>query len=101
MLMISVNGIIQLPNLDYTASGREIQFTMAPPMGSVVEIRSKGAVIRETGTGFIKTFWVDQILDDDPMLALFEDAYRNRDNPTVIDLLEKLQVVVNLIKSEA
>lgn len=101
MLLISINGVIQTPNLDYVAANNEIKFTKAPAKGCVVEIRGpNGTLIQQQGTGFIDTFWLDDILPEDPLVALFQEVYKNKDVPAVKDILDRLQVVINLIKTE-
>ena len=98
MLMISVNGIIQVPGVDYHATQNAVSFSMPPQAGSTISIRSQSGVLANIladGSTYLYQFMSDFENGTSQML---EDAFHMRHIPAVADMLERLKVVVELAK---
>lgn len=100
MLLVSVNGIIQCPGVDYHATPNSIAFSSPPPAMSTIDIRGRNgtlASILGDGSTYLYEFFSDIDTDINNML---EDAFRLRNVPAVADMLERLEVVVKLAKQD-
>jgi hypothetical protein len=59
-ILVTQNGILQSPNIDYTVDGISITFTSAPPMGQEIDIRvigstdTYGLIYNTNGSGFVE-----------------------------------------------
>jgi hypothetical protein len=59
-IMVTQNGVMQTPNVDYTVSGYAISFTSTPPNGQVIDIRvigstnTYGLIYNTLGSGFVQ-----------------------------------------------
>ena len=98
MLFVSINGIMQVPGVDYQSSKNAISFLSPPPAGSTVSIRGKSGVLVNIigdGSSFLYQFMNDL---DHEQIGILEEAFRLRHVPAVADMLEKLEVVVKLAK---
>ena len=98
MLLVSINGLMQVPGIDYTSCNNAVSFSTPPPMGSSIDIRNHfGTLARIHGDGSTYLFQFSDYLDRDT-LTVFDDAIKLKDNPAVADALERLRVVVELVK---
>ena len=100
MTDVYVNGVRQIPGIDYTVSSNSIAFSMPPDMGSDIEINSRNrhlARIMGDGQTFLFQFFTDF---DHEQTQMLEEAFKLRHVPAVADALERLQVVVELAKQE-
>lgn len=98
MLLVSINGIVQTPGVDYHATANSIAFVTPPSVMSTVEIRGRNgtlASILGDGQTYLFEFFSDLENDQSRML---EEAFRLRHVPAVADMLERLKVVVELAK---
>lgn len=98
MVIISVNGIIQIPGVDYHVGETKIAFTTPPTSGSTITISSNSGVLSHVfGDG--STYLYDY-LDGESVTTrrMLELAYIHRSIPAVADALERLKVVVELAK---
>jgi hypothetical protein len=100
MLLVSINGIIQTPGIDYHATNKSIAFVVPPQVGTTIDIRGRNgtlASILGDGFSYLFEFFSDFEHDQSQML---EEAFKYRNIPAVADVLERLQVVVNLVKQD-
>lgn len=98
MLLVSINGILQVPGVDYYATQNAVSFTSPPQAGSTISIRSKSGVLANIcgdGCTYLYQFMSDFENSTSQML---EDAFHMRHVPAVADMLERLKVVVELAK---
>jgi hypothetical protein len=97
-MIVSVNGVLQVPGIDYGASKNSISFMSPPPRGSTIDIRSTRALLaRIYGDGSTFLFQFLEDLDQDTTYLL-EDAFKLRHVPAVAEALERLEVIVALAK---
>lgn len=100
MLLVSINGIVQVPGIDYHATENSISFSGPPQAGSVIEIRGNAgtlASILGDGSTYLFEFFSDF---DNNQSRLLEEAFRLRHVPAVADQLERLAVVVKLARQD-
>jgi hypothetical protein len=94
--LVTINGII-LSIQQYMKIGDKIIFYEAPELGSGISIISEAQRLDYKGDGFTCTFPWPQ--NDKALFKQFMDSvYENRNNPTVKDQLEKLKIVMELIR---
>ena len=106
MNVVHMNGVVLLPGIDYKVGGEMISFSSAPPAGAEILVTevinaNTGAVhvTRLTGNGSTYLFRIEtQFADRASLLELFDEAMKYKDNPTVRDAINKLQVVLELVK---
>ena len=100
MLLVSINGIIQVPGVDYHATDKSVAFVTPPSVMSTIDIRGRNrtlASILGDGSTYLFEFFSDFDNDQSRML---EEAFRLRHVPAVADMLERLEVVVKLAKQD-
>lgn len=94
--LVTINGII-LSMQQYMKIGEKIIFYEAPQSGSGISIITEGERLDYKGDGFTCTFPWPQ--NDKARFKQFMDSvYENRNDPTVKDQLEKLKIVMELIR---
>jgi len=100
MLFVSINGLVQVPGIDYHATDNSISFSGPPQAGSVIEIRGNtGNLATIFGDGSTYLFQFMNDLDHDTT-SMLEDAFKLRHVPAIADMLARLEVVVKLSKQE-
>lgn len=109
MNVVHMNGLTLLPGIDYTTGKNLISFSVPPPMGAeimyteVVDVNTGAThVTRLQGNGSTYMFKLDT--DFAERLAiheLFSEAIKHKDNPAVRDAINKLQVILELVKQDA
>lgn len=100
MLLVSINGLLQVPGVDYHATENSISFLGPPQAGSVIEIRGNSgtlASILGDGSTYLFEFFSDF---DNNQSRMLEEAFRLRHIPAVADQLERLKVVVKLARQD-
>ena len=98
MISVYINGIMQIPGIDYVSSDNSIAFSTAPQAMATIEIRSiRGVLARIFGDGSSYRFDIMSVFEHG-MSEMLEDAFKLRHIPAVADVLERLQVVVSLAK---
>lgn len=98
MILVSINGIMQVPGVDYHAAQNAVSFSTPPQAGSTISIRSQSGVLANIcgdGSTYLYQFMSDFENSTSKML---EDAFHMRNVPAVADMLERLKVVVELAK---
>ena len=102
MITVHVDGVLQLPGVDYTSGLKTISFSSPPRMGSAIHVGSmQGTVASIMGDG--ATFLFPLIADLEgynAVMNLLNDASKYYTNPAVADVLERLKVVVELVKQD-
>lgn len=101
MIEAYINGIRQVPGIDFVARGNTISFCSPPPAGSSIQFVHNGysiANLSGNGSTFLYTGPFDNADRDDAIMDAMHTALRHKDNPAVAEALERLQVVVALVK---
>ena len=102
MTLVSVNGVLQIPGIDYVTSKDQLSFATPPAMGSIINVRgSQGNLANVYGDGSTYLFHI--VLDSDVqnnLLTLFEDLAKCYDHPAVAEAVERLSVVIALVKED-
>lgn len=99
-MLVYVNGVVQVPGIDYLEGINSISFSSAPSAGSTINIQGRnGTLASILGDGFTYLFQFFNDTDHDTTYML-EEAFKLRDIPAVADMLERLKVVVELAKQE-
>ena len=100
MLLVSINGVVQVPGIDYHAAGNTISFLMPPSAMSTIDIRGRnGALARILGDG--STYLFNFMTDfDHETTSMLEEAFKFRHVPAVADMLQRLEVIVKLAKQD-
>lgn len=109
MNVVHMNGLSLLPGIDYTIGKNTIYFTAPPPAGAeiiyteVVDVKAGATqMTRLEGNGSKYIFHIDNEFSDRLAIhRMVEDAVRYKDNPTVRDAINQLQVVLELVKQDA
>lgn len=108
MNVVHMNGLTLLPGIDYTVGKTVITFSVPPPAGADIVFTEvinaeTGAthMTRLTGDGSTYLFKIETNFTDRVRLhQLFELAILHKDNPTVRDAINRLQVVLELVKDD-
>ena len=108
MIQVHINGLKQIPGIDYMASSNAVNFNQAPPAGSDILVTSNipGSTTgvhmqRLTGDGSTFLYMIDSSFNQRVKLqTLLDEVWEYQGVPAVQDLLEQLRVVVSLVKQE-
>ena len=98
MVLVSINGIVQIPGVDYHLGNDSISFSQPPHTGASITITTEAGVllnIRADGSTYLFRY-IDE--ESSKITEMLEQAFKHRDVPAVADMLERLQVVVELAK---
>jgi hypothetical protein len=108
MIQVHINGLKQIPGIDYMASSNAVNFNQAPPAGSDILVTSNipGSTtgvhmqkLRADGSTFL--YMIDSSFNQRVKLqTLLDEVWEYQGVPAVQDLLEQLRVVVSLVKQE-
>jgi hypothetical protein len=98
MTLVSINGIYQVPGVDYRLGKDMISFTQPPPAAATITIMNdRGVLMNVMADGVTYLFrYIDEA--SSKVSEMLEQAFKHRDVPAVADILERLQVVVELVK---
>lgn len=98
MTFVSINGIMQIPGVDYHAGKDMISFTQPPQaMATITIMGERGVLMNVIGDGSTYLFrYIDE--ESSKITEMLEQAFKHRDVPAVADMLERLKVVVELVK---
>jgi len=100
MTLVTINGIMQVPGVDYHATQNAISFSTPPSAGSTISIQGRNgtlANIYADGFTFLYQFMNDL---DHNTTSMLEEAFKLRHVPAVADMLGRLEVVVKLAKQD-
>ena len=101
MIEAYINGIRQVPGIDFHARGNSISFCSPPQAGASIQFVHNGysiANLSGNGSTFLFTGPFDNADREDAIYDTMNTALRYKDNPAVAEALERLQVVVALVK---
>ena len=103
ILNVYVNGIVQVPGIDYVAGTNVVSFTRPPARGSDILVKGQfGDVTHITADGSTYLYRISDFADNyNYAMNLLNDALKYYDNPAVADVLERLRVVVELVKQDS
>ena len=96
MVLVSINGVTQIPGIDYIDGEHSVAFLRTPQKGSSILMQSADG--RETyfvSDGSTRLFDIGD-RESVKIRQMLELAYTYRSVPAVADMLERLQVVVEL-----
>ncbi len=94
--LVAVDGIVQSRS-QYMISGDNIVFHVAPPYGSMICVMSEDGRTDSQGDG--STFVFPGVTSERIKFKQFMDSvYEKRLDPTVKDQLEKLKIVMELVR---
>lgn len=96
MELVSVDGILQSRHA-YMVVGDSIVFHSAPPFGSYISVMMDRHRTDFEGDGSSVVFPV-AVSPEMQFKQFMDKVWENRDNPTVKDQLERLKVVMELIR---
>ena len=94
--LVSVNGIIQSMS-QYMKLDDFIMFHQAPAAGSEIYIITNEERLHYQGDGSTHKFALP-VSDRRKYVEFMEEVYKNKDNPTIKDQLEKLKIVMELVR---
>jgi hypothetical protein len=100
MLIVHINGVKQIPGIEYTSCKNALSFSVPPRAGDVIHISSsRGTVGTLFGDGstYLYQLTID-IVEHENIMNLLNDVGKYYQNPAVADVLEKLKVVIELVK---
>lgn len=106
MIQIHLNGLKMLPGIDYTATKNTIGFSTPPNAGDDILVTSAipggGAHLqRLKGDGFTFLYQLDSSFKERVQIqSVLADAWVYHNVPAVKDLLDRLQVVIELVKQD-
>ena len=101
MIDAYINGIRLVPGIDYSVKGNSVSFSQAPAAGAKIQmVHNLHSVANLCGDGstFLFTGPFDNADREDAIYDTMNTALRYKDNPAVAEVLERLQVVVALVK---
>lgn len=106
MNVVHMNGVSLLPGIDYKVGRGTISFSIPPAAGvdivyTEVINANTGAthMTRLIGDGVTYLFKLDtNFTERFELQNLFEDTFKYKDHISVRDAIEKLQVVIELVK---
>jgi hypothetical protein len=102
MFSVHINGVMQLPGIDYVTGESTISFSSPPDVGSAIHVGSlTGTVASIMGDGSTFVFPIMTDLESyNKIMNVLNDASKYYKNPAVADVLDRLKVVVELVKQE-
>jgi hypothetical protein len=100
MIHVYVNGVHQIPGIDFVAGESQLSFVNVPPAGSQVAVFQNGRTITElTCDGVTYLYQLDfNLTEYDNLIELLNTALKYSKVPAVADVLDRLKVVVELAK---
>lgn len=102
-ILVYIDGFLLQVNIDYQVVSNMVMFKQAPPRGSQVQI-TDGSLSGSTryvsyqGDGARVVFSTPE---QSEFNDLIDDLATYRDHPTVADVVERLKVVLALVKQDA
>ena len=100
MIAVHINGVRQIPGIDYTACKNAVAFTGPPRVGDVIHVNnSRGTVGQFYADGSTYLYQMEVDVDGhESIMDLLNDVGKYYQNPAVADVLERLRVVIELVK---
>jgi len=106
MIQVHVNGLKQIPGIDYDATNQTISFKQPPAIGDQILVTSSipgsttGVHMQKLmGNGSTFLYQLDSSFEQRVKLQkLLDEAWEYQGVPAVNNILEQLRVVVELVK---
>lgn len=98
-MLVYCNGLLLLQNHEYRVVDDDIVFNHAPPIGSKIHIQD--GVYQQTfsADGHQHVFNTDlEVRENVAIVTLLQDCFKYKNNPVVLDALERLQVALSLVR---
>ena len=100
MIRASINGVLLIPGIDYVVDREYMSFTQAPRYGDRIHVMTPNANADFYGNDVTFRFPMPTVIQKSEVLeGLMHDLDEYMDHPTVKDQLERLQVVLELVKN--
>lgn len=100
MIAVHINGSRLIPKHDYSIAKERIRFSQAPRYGDRIQIATANASCEFYGNDVQIDYPIPEPLRKSVGLEqLITDLLEYMDHPTVKDQLERLQVVLELVKN--
>ena len=100
MISVHLNGVRLMPMHDYTIVDERVNFTQVPRHGDLIQIATPTSNCQFYGNDIQVGFPITESIKKSIRLGqLMDDLLIYMDNPTVKDQLERLQVVLELVKN--
>lgn len=100
MIRASLNGVMLIPGIDYIVDRSCISFTQPPRYGDRIHVMTPNAGVDFYGNDVTFRFEMPKVLRNSEIVEqLMHDLTKYMDHPTVKDQLERLQVVLALVKN--
>lgn len=94
---VFINGVRQIPSIDYVLGSTTLNLSAPPAQGSNISlVLADGSETVFLGDGL--TYLFNFRSQRHEMLQLLDDAVKYRENPAVLEALEKLKVVIELVR---
>lgn len=99
-MLVYCDGLLLQPNHEYRVINNDIIFNRAPHMGSTVHVVSPNGYQQTFNcNGQTHVFGTDQEIQENVAITtLLQDCFKYKNNPVVVDALERLQVAVSLVR---
>lgn len=103
--LVYVNGVLQMPTADYVVDPTgHITLGRAPSVGSSVTVQTPTGGARYIGDGVTTTFTAhsleEQWAEVEDIHSILRYAYSHQEHPAIKDALERLEVVVKLVRDD-
>jgi hypothetical protein len=108
MIQVHINGLKCVPGIDYNATNQTISFKQAPAAGDTILVTSAipgsttGVHMQKLiGNGHTFLYQIDNSFEQRVKLQkLLDEAWEYQGVPAVQDILERLQVVLEIVKQD-
>jgi hypothetical protein len=108
MIQVHINGLKQIPGIDYTTSNDLVSFHQAPACGDTILVTSSipgsttGVHMQKfLGNGSTFLYNVDNSFNQRVKLQkMLDEVWEYQGVPAVQDILERLQVVLEIVKQD-
>jgi hypothetical protein len=100
MIAVHINGARLVPKHDYNIAKERIRFSQAPRYGDLIQLATPTSTCQFYGNDVQMDYPIpDSLKKSVGLEQLISDLLEYMDHPTVKDQLERLQVVLELVKN--
>lgn len=100
MIQVGINGVILMPGHDYHIDQDYVVFSQAPHIGDKIQMVSKSYRYDVYGNDFSYKYPIPKEMKNAHRIeSLIEDLVQYMDHPSVQDQLDRLQVVIELVRN--
>lgn len=98
-MLVYCDGVLLLPNHEYRMIDNDIVFNHPPQIGSKIFVDFNGYQQTFGCNGQTHVFRIDQEVQENVAITtLLQDCFKYKNNPVVLDALERLQVALSLVR---